>query len=60
MKTKRQITPDMAKPKLVPCKMVIAQDGRISFRVRGYEFKYSDMDIDINGYLFRPVRKLST
>ena len=48
------------KDRIVKVKMLIHTDGRVSFMVRGYDFRYSDMPIDVNGYLFAPVRsKLS-
>ncbi len=36
--------------------MTIQEDGTVSFHVRGYDFRFADMPIGVNGYLFAPVR----
>lgn len=36
--------------------MTIHDDGSVSFHVRGYDFRFSDMPISVNGYMFSPVR----
>lgn len=59
---------DMPKNKLKPkarasslkrevrAQMTIHKDGTASFHVRGYDFRFADMPIAVNGYLFAPVR----
>lgn len=42
--------------RVVRAHMTIHKDGTASFRVRGYDFRWADMPIAINGYLFAPVR----
>ena len=42
--------------KVVSAKMLIHSDGTIEFKVRGYDFRCSDMPIAVNGCLFAPVR----
>lgn len=39
--------------------MKIYKDGTASFHVRGYDFRYADIPVAINGYLFAPVRQPS-
>jgi hypothetical protein len=39
--------------------MTIHEDGTASFHVRGYDFRFADMPIAVNGYLFAPVRPLT-
>ena len=41
----------------VKAQMTIHADGTASFHVRGYDFRFADMPIAVNGYLFAPVRK---
>lgn len=36
--------------------MKIYTDGTVSFHVRGYDFRFADLPISVNGYLFAPVR----
>ena len=42
--------------RVVRAQMTIHEDGTASFHVRGYDFRYADMPIAVNGYLFAPVR----
>lgn len=50
--------PPTRKPikRTVRAQMTIGEDGVASFHVRGYDFRWADMPISINGYLFAPVR----
>ena len=58
-KLKRART-ERAKPRsvqrVVRAHMKIHADGTASFHVRGYDFRWADMPIAVNGYLFAPVR----
>ena len=40
----------------VRAQLRIHEDGTASFLVRGYDFRWADMPIAVNGYLFAPVR----
>jgi hypothetical protein len=40
----------------VKAQMKIYGGGTVSFHVRGYDFRWSEMPIAINGYMFAPVR----
>ena len=42
--------------RVVRAQMKIHADGTASFHVRGYDFRWADMPIAVNGYLFAPVR----
>lgn len=42
--------------RVVGAQMKIYSDGTASFHVRGYDFRWADMPISVNGYLFAPVR----
>lgn len=42
--------------RVVRAQMKIHGDGTASFHVRGYDFRYSDLPIAVNGYLFAPMR----
>lgn len=42
--------------RVVRAQMKIHKDGTASFHVRGYDFRWADMPIAVNGYLFAPVR----
>ncbi len=53
IKTKTAITPPR---KRVRAQMLVRANGSVSFRVRGYDFRFADMPIDVNGYLFQPMR----
>lgn len=42
--------------RVVRAQMRIHADGTVSFNVRGYDFRWADTPIAVNGYLFAPVR----
>lgn len=42
--------------RVVRAQMTINEDGTASFHVRGYDFRFADLPISVNGYLFAPVR----
>ena len=42
--------------RVVGAQMKIYEDGTASFHVRGYDFRWADIPIAVNGYLFAPVR----
>lgn len=55
MKT-RKTKPRRSQQRMVRAQMLIREDGTVRFRVRGYDFRFADLPIDVNGYLFAPVR----
>ena len=44
------------KQRIISAKMIIGKGGTVSFKVRGVDLCYADLPIDVNGYLFAPVR----
>ncbi len=42
--------------RVVRAQMKIYTDGTASFHVRGYDFRFADLQVAINGYLFAPMR----
>lgn len=42
--------------RIVKAQMLISSDGVASFKVRGYDFRFADMPISVNGYLFEPKK----
>lgn len=60
MKPETSRTTEDAQPRsvqrVVRAQMKIYTDGTVSFHVRGYDFRFADLPISVNGYLFAPVR----
>lgn len=54
MKAKR--TSKAKRARSVRARMTLHEDGTASFHVSGYDFRFADMPIAVNGYLFAPVR----
>lgn len=42
--------------RVVRAQMKLYTDGTASFHVRGYNFRFADLPVAINGYLFAPMR----